>query len=244
MKIKSSDNNKKLSLSPFIIKAMKECTLLQNLNDDDFSKIADFSHAKELPDNCILFEQARPLSDVYLLVTGCIKLVRLAPNGKEKVIEIISPGKTFAEAALFFGSSNYPVTAISLEPSLVVGLQSQPLMALLKSSNQLCIDMLANLSLKLRGMLNEVDRLTLHNASYRFVDYLLTETEKHTKNQQKSVKFTLSAPKNVIASRLSIKPETLSRTIKTLSDQKLIILKGSNIELFDIDKLRELIYLE
>ena len=47
----------------------------------------------------------------------------------------------------------------------------------------------------------------------------------------------------LLASRLSIKPETLSRTLKALSKQGLITLDGSQIELVDIERLRELISL-
>jgi DNA-binding Lrp family transcriptional regulator len=53
----------------------------------------------------------------------------------------------------------------------------------------------------------------------------------------------LPAPKHVIASRLSITPETLSRALKELTKQGLIKLEGAQIELVDVDKLRQLILL-
>lgn len=90
-------------------------------------------------------------------------------------------------------------------------------------------------------MVNEVDRLTLHNATYRLVDYLLSHI---SKDNNDPTGVSLAAPKHVIASRLSIKPETLSRTLKDLSKQGLINLDGGQIELVDIEKLRQLISLE
>jgi len=182
-----------------------------------------------------------PLTDIYLLVSGGIKLQRLAPNGDEKVLEIIRPGQTFAEAVLFSGGSKYPVSAITVSPSVVLGIQAESYLKLLKSSNALCINLLGKLSQRLHWMVNEVDRLTLHSATYRLVSYLLSHISED-KNDRAGV--SLVAPKHVIASRLSIKPETLSRTLKTLSKQGLIRLDGQQIELVNVEKLRELIALD
>jgi len=231
----------RIALNDQILGAMRRCVLLQTLDDDLFNQVVQFSQARQLPEDYRLFAQDSPLTDLYLLVSGGIKLLRLAPNGDEKVIDIIQPGQTFAEAALFFGCSQYPVTAVTLSPTIVVGFQAQSFLKLLKSSNELCISMLGKLSQRLHWMVNEVDRLTLHNATFRLVDYLLSQ---RYGDQQSRTALCLVAPKHVIASRLSIKPETLSRTLKDLEKQKLIKLCGSQIELVDVDRLHQLISLE
>ncbi len=233
----------KIELSEQILETMQRCVLLQTLDDDRFNEVVKFSHAQQLSENSVLFEQGSPLTDLYLLVSGGIKLLRLIPSGDEKVIDIIQPGQTFAEAALFSGSPKYPVTAVTLSPSVVVGFQAQPYMELLRSSNELCISMMAQLSQRLHWMVNEVDRLTLHNATFRLVDYLLDQIPDQSGDQQQT-DLCLVAPKRVIASRLSIKPETLSRTLKDLEKQGLIKLNGSQIELLDVERLRQLILLE
>ena len=230
-----------IELNGFILNTVRQCPLLQPLNPEDFDEIIQKSHAKQLAENTVLFEQGSLLTAIYLLTSGGIKLQRLAPNGDEKVIEIIRPGQTFAEAALFSGGSCYPVSAISISPSVVVAIHAETYLKLLENSNGLCLNLLAKLSQKLHWMVNEVDRLTLHNATFRLVDYLLSHIPENS-NDRTGV--SLVAPKHVIASRLSIKPETLSRTLKSLAKQGLINLDGSQIELIDIVKLRQLISLE
>ncbi len=231
----------RIALNGFILNTIRQCPLLQSLNSQDFDEIVQQSHAKQLPENSVLFEQGSPLTDIYLLMSGGIKLQRLAPNGDEKVIEIIRPGQTFAEAALFSGGSCYPVSAISITPSMVVAIHAETYLKLLTGSNDLCLTLLAKLSQKLHWMVNEVDRLTLHNATFRLVDYLLSHIPENSNDR---TDVSLVAPKHVIASRLSIKPETLSRTLKSLAKQNLINLDGSKIELIDINSLRQLVSLE
>ena len=237
----NNPNLEQIELKGFILNSIRQCPLLQPLNPEDFDEIIRKSYAKQLPENTVLFDQGAPLTAIYLLMSGGIKLQRLAPNGDAKVIEIIRPGQTFAEAALFSGGSCYPVTSITISPSMVVAIHAETYLKLLENSNGLCLNLLAKLSQKLHWMVNEVDRLTLHNATFRLVDYLLRHIPENS-NDRTGVN--LVAPKHVIASRLSIKPETLSRTLKSLSKQGLINLDGSEIELVDIGKLRQLISLE
>ena len=230
-----------IKLNEFIVSAMRQCVLLQPLDTDQFDQIVQTSHAVQLSESSVLFEQNAPLTDIYLLISGGIKLLRLAPSGDEKVIEIIRPGQTFAEAVLFLGGSRYPVSAVSVSSSIVVAINAEMYLKLLNESSRLCKNLLGNLSQRLHWMVNEVDRLTLHNATFRLVDYLLSHISEDN-NDRTGV--SLVAPKHVIASRLSIKPETLSRTLKDLSKQGLINLDGPQIELVDIEKLRQLISLD
>lgn len=237
MKSNSTEN---IKLNEQMIKALRQCVLLQPLEEGDFDELVASCHAKQLTDNRILFEQGAPLTDIYLLISGSIKLLRLAPSGDEKVFEIIRPGQTFAEAVLFSGGARYPVSAVTVSPSVVVAIHAASFLTLLNSSNTLCLNLMAKLSQRLHWMVNEVDRLTLHNATFRLVCYLLSHISED-ENDRRDVN--LSVPKHVIASRLSITPETLSRSLKELSTQGLINLDGPQIDLVDIEKLRQLIAL-
>jgi len=231
---------KRIELNDSILDAMRRCVLLQPMDVECFEEITQSSHVVQLSENSILFEQGSELTDIYLLISGSVKIQRLAPSGDEKVLEIIRPGQTFAEALLFFGGARYPVSAVTVLPSIVVGINAEIYLKLLNTSNALCISLLGKLSQRLHWMVNEVDRLTLHNATFRLVDYLLSHISEENSSR---VGVSLMAPKHVIASRLSIKPETLSRTLKDLSKKGLISLEGSEIELLDIEKLRQLISL-
>jgi len=231
----------RVELKGTILEEMRRCVLLQPLDEAAFTRVVDVAHAKKVPANVVLFEQGAALSNIYLIVSGAIKLQRLSPNGDEKVINILRPGQTFAEAALFSGHSKYPVTAVTVSPSIVIGIQALDYLRLIKDSSALGMNLLAKLSQQLHWMVEEVDRLTLHSATFRLVSYLLSHIP-DDENERTGV--TLLAPKHVIASRLSIKPETLSRTLKDLSMRGLIKTDGSQIELIEVDKLRQLLSIE
>ena len=72
---------------------------------------------------------------------------------------------------------------------------------------------MAQMSRRLHWQIAEIDRLTLHNAAFRVIAYLLDQVP--STDLDSSV-IHLDTPKHVIASRLSITPETLSRSFASM----------------------------
>jgi CRP-like cAMP-binding protein len=96
---------------------------------------------------------------------------------------------------------------------------------------------MAQMSRRLHFQLKEIDRLTLHNATQRVVYYILEHVSESSPNIPE---FNLDIPKHLLASRLSITPETLSRTFSKLSQSKLIEINENNIILKNLTGLKAL----
>lgn len=182
-----------------------------------------------------LFEAGSRADEFYLLASGQIKLYRLSPAGQEKVIEIIRPGQTFAEALMFLDIPTYPVNAQALTPATLYAIKNRVFLDILRGSVETCFHVMADISMRLKHHLNEIDALTLQNATLRVVNYLgqLIPT-----GDSAAAEITLPAAKNIIASRLSITPETLSRILNVLSSKGLIAVEGLHIRVHDVDGLR------
>ena len=72
----------------------------------------------------------------------------------------------------------------------------------------------------MHARVREIEHLTIQNARSRLVSYLLDHISETTSGDTATVKLNL--PRHVIASRLSITPETLSRLLRNLTDEGLI----------------------
>ncbi len=186
-----------------------------------------------------LFEQGSPARHFYFVRGGLIKLYRLSPEGEEKIIELVGPGESFAEALMFAeGEASYPVSAQALEPTELVALSRRHYREVLRGSVDTCFRVMGKLSRRLRGLIEEIDRLTLHNATYRLVTYLLQQLPAGV---PAASNVQLTTAKTVIASRLSIKPETFSRILARLTQAGLIEVHDTNIVLQDITALERLV---
>lgn len=225
-----------------LLSELRQLHLFKAMNDQQFDSLLLSLRIKNLQADQMLFQQDEKLTHIYYVYSGAIKLCRSTRKGDEKIIEVIQSGKSFAEGVLFGGGPKYPVSAIAMKSSSVVSIDANRYLNILQSSNTLCINMLGHLSQRLHWMLRELDKQTLHNASFRIVDYFLNQI--NTNEQSDFFDLCLTIPKRDIASRLSIKPETFSRALKSLVKKGLIEIEDNHIILKNVKQLREMVELE
>lgn len=231
-------NYAEMKLSEPSLKLVQKTPLLKALDTKQFQALLANASVYDLAEGEFLFQQGQPLEQLFICIEGFIKLFRLTPNGDEKIVEIISAGNSFAEAVLFLGGQQYPVHAVALKPAQVLGINAEQYQQILRSSVDVCFHLMGLMSKRMHWLLTEVDRLTLHNATFRLLSWLL-EAPTHASNM-----ILLDVPKHVLASRLSIKPETLSRILKRLSEQQLIRVDEQMIELLDRVALQRMVDVE
>ncbi|MCW8972111.1 MAG: Crp/Fnr family transcriptional regulator [Gammaproteobacteria bacterium] len=218
-------------------KELQKNHLFRALDRGQMEALQPHISIKSLKQGEHLFEEGQKAEAFYLLRQGQIKLYRLAPSGQEKVIEIVRPGHSFAEALMFLEVPAYPLSAQALTNVELFVIRNRGFLELLSGSVETCFHVMADISVRLKGLLNEIDALTLQNASLRLVNFLLYLVQEQEVCEG-CVEITLPAAKNIIASRLSIQPETLSRILANLGNQGLISVEGLNITVHDPEGLR------
>lgn len=229
----------KIQIAHLDAELLRENYLFSGLDDRQLEAAAEGASVRTLEKGEQLFTQGETARYFFLLRRGQLKLFRLSPDGDEKVIEIIQPGQTFAEAVLFHGEhARYPVHAQAVDASEVLAFSNKSFTAVLRASVDTCFKVMNIMSRRLHGCINEIDNLTLRNATYRMVVFLLQQLPE---GAQKLNQVHLPATKQLIASRLSIKPETLSRILARLSQQALIEVQGNDIVIHNVPALRALL---
>lgn len=216
---------------------LRENHLFHALNERQMERLCAHVSLRTLRQGESLFEEGDKASHFYVLRSGQVKLYKLAPSGQEKVIEIVRPGQSFAEALMFLELPAYPLSAQALSDAELFVIRNKGFLELLGESVESCFHVMADISVRLRSLLNEIDALTLQNASLRLVNFLLYLVQEQ-ESCEGCVEITLPAAKNIIASRLSIQPETLSRILTNLSKEALISVDGLNITVHDPEGLR------
>ena len=214
---------------------LRQCVLFADLDREQFDGLIKHTRHVVLQENEVLFEQQQPAHEIFLLESGQIKLALVSPEGHEKIIDLISPGTSFAEAIMFSGHQTYPVTATAIVASRVWSIDAGYYAGILHQSTDACFAVMAQMSRRLHWQVAELDRLTLQNAASRVVRYLLDQVPS---THLVTSEFQLDTPKHVIASRLSITPETLSRTFAKLSREGYLDITDNTVRLHDIEKLR------
>lgn len=214
---------------------IKNHYLFADLDDDQLAILKQGIRRIRLEDGEILFRRGQPARRFYLVISGMIALQRTSARGEEKVINVMRAGNSFAEALMFHNSPAYPVTAISIGDTELLSFESDRFMQLLRGSVDTCFRVMGHMSIRLHQFVSQVDSLALQNAACRVTSFLLGHLPSDATG---AADIVLDMPKHVIASHLSIKPETLSRTLGQLSRDGLITVNGRAIHIPDVGALR------
>ncbi|MEN9434008.1 MAG: hypothetical protein RLZZ422_1597 [Pseudomonadota bacterium] len=214
---------------------LRGAPLFNSFTDADLAPISAASRLVSLKLGTLLFRERDPSQHFFLVIKGSMRLYRLTPEGKEKVIEIISQGQTFAEAVALLNKP-YPVYASALEPTELIAIPSQVLRDQVLVNQELAFKMLASLSLRIHGFLNDIHTLSLATAQQKVAGYLLAFLEQSEDEQT----IRLPATKAMIASRLGLQPETFSRVLSKMKEQGVIQEDKNQILILSSSALKQL----
>ena len=217
--------------NPSVVTLMRRHHLFSRLSEKTLQDVCALANLKHLENHATLMHQGDPAARFFLLISGQIKLHRVTSEGQEKLVEIIQPGQSFAEALLFIEMKRYPVSATALKDSVLVTIEGAHYRNLLEEQPKICLDILAGMSVHLHQRLREIDLLTQANASRRVVNYLFQE-----RDEQSGV-IQLQASKRLVASKLGIQPETFSRILHRLVENGLIDMQRRQIRILDDSSL-------
>ena len=212
---------------------LKNVPLFAGLSEPDLDDLMAIVRINEHPRGELLFSDGEEAAGFFIVLDGKVKVYKLSPEGKERILHVIQPGGTFAEAAIF-GEGLYPAYAEPLQASQLLFLPKEAFLALLRDNSRVSINMIAGLSKFLRQFANQIEDLTFKDVPSRLARYLM--------DLSRGVKRTVVLPisKSQLASNLGTVSETLSRTLRKLSEDDLISVSGKTVEIIDFDRLEEL----
>ncbi len=181
----------------------------------------------------LLFLRGEPANRFFMILDGWVKLFRDTADGDQTVIAIMKPGETLAEAALFMGAA-FPVSAEVVDDARILEISGPPFLNMLREDSDLALKMLASLSKRLRSLVLHIEQLQSRSTPQRLGEFLLNLSD----IQDGSTTIHLPYDKSLVAARLGMKPESLSRALAKLRDFG-VTTTGNQIEMTDVGRLRE-----
>lgn len=186
------------------------------------------------PKHTMLFEAGDAADAFFIVLSGRVKLFALMEDGKESIVEVVEPVSSFAEGAMF-ASGHFPVSAEVIEEAALVRVRAEHFLSCLRQNRDLAYRMLSALSLWNRHLKREVRMLREHSPIRRVSGFLLSLVP----CQEGEATVSLPLKKVIIASRLGMEPESLSRVLGRLRDAG-VRTRGSSVHIEDVARLRHL----
>lgn len=199
------------SLSDSELALVQRTALLSGLNDDLLSVLLKAMSVVEAESGELLFMQGDPVDACFIVLDGWVKLYRLTQNGDEAVVSVFSRGQSFAEAAVF-SMGKYPVAAESVTEVRLLRVPRNTLLHSVRDDPQFAFSMLASTSAHLHQLVQQIEQLKTHTGAQRVARFLASLCPV----DQGACTIGLPYDKALIAGRLGMKPESLSRAFARL----------------------------
>ncbi|MCA1743908.1 MAG: Crp/Fnr family transcriptional regulator [Desulfovibrionales bacterium] len=213
---------------------IKNFSIFSSLPCEYLAEMESISQIRKFSAGKTIFMENDPGLGFYGIIDGRVKIYKSSPFGKEHILHIFGPGEIFAEVAVFAGQ-NFPANALVLEDSTLVFFPRNRFRALLSANPDLSLNLLGLVSMRLRQMVAKVEELSLKEVPARLAAHLLLLRENTGKDM-----FQLDVNKAQLASLLGTIPETLSRVIRKMKDEKIIQTNGSKVVIINIQGLEDL----
>jgi CRP/FNR family transcriptional regulator, dissimilatory nitrate respiration regulator len=210
--------------------------LFSDLNPPELERLALGCQLRRYTRGETIFRVGAPCEEFHVTVTGQVKLYAVSPDGQEKVIELVGPGGSFAEALMFTGQP-YIINAQSLSDTLLLSVKKHAVVSEIERDARFAMRMLAGISRRLHGLVHDVQAYALHSGMQRVIGYLLRDVSTDDNVGGEAITVTLPVSKSVIASRLSLTPEYFSRVLHELEAAGLIEIDKRDIRILDVHRL-------
>ena len=179
-----------------------------------------------------IFKEGEKAEYFYTVLSGFVRLYRLSKEGREADIGIFGPGETFAEGVMFNGGT-YRFCAQSAEPVLLARYEVDRIRQFAAQDHSIALGLMGALSQNLDKAMECVADDRLHTAPQRVVNFIL----QNCPDDSNSARFRLPFQKSLLAGKLGLAPEALSRAFSALKSAGVSV-HGRVIEIEDVAALR------
>jgi len=170
----------------------------------------------------------------FIMVDGWTKHYRLNVSGEEAVIHLFTTGDSFAESAALTGG-RYPATAETVTEARVVRVPADHIVACIRENPDIALAMIATTSQRLRDLMQQIEQLKAQSGLQRVAEFLASRAPV----DKGSCIITLPCHKVLIAARLGLTSESLSRVFATLRSVGVAV-HAKHVAVSDVAKLRRL----
>lgn len=197
-------------MRPVDVDEMHGLSLFSGVKESHLAPLLQSSFLQRFPSHVELVREGEPADFLHVVIDGQVEVFS-AYRDRETTISVVGPGASFIVAAVLLDRI-YLKSARTLLPSRILMIPAEAVRRLFSDDAAFARAITAELALAYRSVVKELKNQKLRSGLERLACWLLNrwvETGGHGQ-------FDLPFDKKILASRLGMAPEVLSRAFSTL----------------------------
>ncbi len=223
------------------LKTLKNIPIFTNLNDDELKEVQPYLVKESFKKKKEIFSEGDPSDWFYILITGKIKITKLSYDGREIIIELISPSDFFGGLAVL-KDFPYPANAIAMEDSEIFKISRHNFLKIIDRFPSVLYDVTANLGDRVREFHDTLKNIALERVESRIAALLLKLADKTgEKKDGKTILINIRLTKQDIAEMVGTTVETAIRVMSRFKKSGFMDDKDGKVLIKDLDALQSIV---
>ena len=172
-------------------------------------------------------------SRIGVILEGTVQAQKSFPNGSQVNVSVRWPGDLIGPAAVFSAGAKYPCDIVALEPSTILMLRKEDVMALMQKDSRILENLLTEISSAAYMLQQRLELFSYSGISQKAAFYLLMQS-------RQSGKTRIRIPESVSrwALIMNVSRPSLHRELKKLDAQRIIAYEPPVIDILDPEALQ------
>jgi CRP-like cAMP-binding protein len=216
------------------LEVLRQVPLFASLPDEELEAFAPLMRERRFPRGSVILMQGDPGDALYVIASGQVKVVLIGEDGREVILSVLGLGSFFGEMALL---DNDPRSAhvVAMEEATLLQLRREDFQTRLRSSPDVAIALLRELTHRLRRADDTIGSLALRDVNGRIAHLLLELAE-----EEGGAHITRRLTHATLAQMVGASRETVSRTLRALTNAGAVQVSRKEIKILDPEMLQRL----
>ncbi len=211
------------------VEVLRAVPFFAGLNQNQLETVQRVSEIQHFPKDAILFREGDRGNALYVVLSGRVKVVKLADDGREFILASFGPGELFGEMALFDADEKRTATVVTFEPSSLLVISGKLFMAMLMENPAISLSLLRTVTQRLKESSARFANLIFLDTYSRVGNYLVKMAQDGGRRLADGSLVITRPPQQEIADFVGSSRETVSRALKELEHQGLIRMIGKKV---------------
>lgn len=223
-----------MTINPHEIRRIRSLPLFEGLAPQVLDDILSEGVVRVRSRGTEVFFEGDPADRFFIVLSGWVRLYHMNESGHVTTVEIFGPGESFAEGAMHM-KTGYPASAEIIATGRLLEIPTHSFKSRLRADPDLALNMLGSMAIRLKGFITRQERMETLSAPQRVATFLLRFVDAEATG---GAIVELPYDKQLIAGRIGMTPETLSRSFHRLGDIGVTV-QADEIHIENVRQIRE-----
>ncbi|MDX9714295.1 MAG: Crp/Fnr family transcriptional regulator [Dissulfurispiraceae bacterium] len=221
-----------------ILENLSLIPIFSSLSDSELADVKPFCEARHIRKKELVFSEGSEPDWFYICLSGKVKITKTSHDGKEIIIEVISPLDFFGGFAVIRGFP-YPASAYAMEDASILRIKREKLDLIIDKHPQVMHAITSNLGMRVRDFHANLKSIALDKVESRIASILCKLAEKSGVFDGSGVTIDMRLTKQDIAEMAGTTVETAIRVAGQFKKAGIIMEQDGRTTIIDMDRLKE-----